>query len=117
MTQAPVAQEPAPGEARPAPAARQPVAWQAAPRLRRLATIAVAVAIAAVLTRHADLLLAGAPALAAPAGAGRGRHRGALPLLRRRGCRGHRDPDHADGRGDVPHRAWPGGGTRRRPGD
>jgi uncharacterized protein (DUF58 family) len=72
MTQAAVAQEPARGEARPASAARQPVAWQAAPRLRRLATTAVAVAIAAVLTRHADLLLAGAPALAALAATGRG---------------------------------------------
>jgi len=72
MTQAPVAQEPAPGEARPVPTARHPVTWQAAPRLRRLATIAVAVAIAAVLTRHASLLLAGAPALAALAATGRG---------------------------------------------
>jgi uncharacterized protein (DUF58 family) len=54
------------------PPAGRPAAWQAAPRLRRLATIAVAVAIAAVLTRHASLLLLGAPALAALAAAGRG---------------------------------------------
>jgi uncharacterized protein (DUF58 family) len=74
MTQVPVARKPAPGEARPAsaPAAAQPVTWQAAPRLRRLATIAVAVVVAAVLTRHASLLLAGAPVLAALAAAGRG---------------------------------------------
>jgi uncharacterized protein (DUF58 family) len=49
-----------------------PAAWQAAPRLRRLATVAVLVVIAAVLARHADLLLLGAPALAALAAAGRG---------------------------------------------
>src|SRR6516165_966682 len=72
MTQAPVAQQPAPGEAQTASAARQPVTWQAAPRLRRLATIAVVVVIAAVLTRHASLLLAGAPALAALAATRRG---------------------------------------------
>src|SRR5262245_38035125 len=72
MTQAPVAREPAPGEGRPASAAWQPVTWQAAPRLRRLATIAVVVVIVAVLTRHVSLLLAGAPALAALAAAGRG---------------------------------------------
>jgi len=72
MTQAPVAQKPAPGEARTASAATQPVTWQAAPRLRRLATIAVVVVIAAVLTRHASLLLAGAPVLAALAAARRG---------------------------------------------
>ena len=72
MTQAPVAQEPARGETRPASAARLPVTWQAAPRLRRLATIAVVVVIAAVLSRHASLLLAGAPALAALAASRRG---------------------------------------------
>jgi uncharacterized protein (DUF58 family) len=72
MTQAPVAQEPAPGGAQATSAARQPVTWQAAPRLRRLATIAVAVVIAAVLTRHASLLLASAPVLAALAAARRG---------------------------------------------
>ena len=72
MTQAPAVREPPPGEARPATAAWRPVTWQAAPRLRRLATIAVAVVIAAVLTRHAGLLLAGAPALAALAAARRG---------------------------------------------
>ena len=78
MTQAPVAQEPAPGEAQTASAARQPVTWQAAPRLRRLATIAVVVVIAAVLTRHASLLLAGAPVLAALAVARRGTRPGEL---------------------------------------
>lgn len=72
MTQAPVAQEPAPGEAQTESAERHPATWQAAPRLRRLATIAVVVVIAAVLTRHASLLLAGAPALAALAATGRG---------------------------------------------
>jgi uncharacterized protein (DUF58 family) len=71
MTQVPVVPQQTSGGDRPA-AARQPVTWQAAPRLRRLATIAVAVALAAVLTRHASLLLAGAPALAALAAAGRG---------------------------------------------
>ena len=72
MIQAPVAREPTAGETRPATAEPNPVTWQAAPRLRRLATIAVIVDIAAVLTRHASLLLAGAPALAALAAAGRG---------------------------------------------
>jgi uncharacterized protein (DUF58 family) len=72
MTQAPVAQKPAPGEARPVSPAPRPVTWQAAPRLRRLATIAVVVVIAAVLTRHASLLLAGAPVLAALAASRRG---------------------------------------------
>ena len=72
MTQAPAVREPAAGEDRPATIARQTVTWQAAPRLRRLATIAVAVVIAVVLTRHADLLLAGVPALAALAAARRG---------------------------------------------
>jgi len=61
--------EPAPATA---PPAWQPAVWQSTPRLRRLATIAVAVALAAVLTRHAGLLLLGAPALAALAAAGRG---------------------------------------------
>ena len=78
MTQAPVAQEPAPGEAQAASAARRPVTWQAAPRLRRLATTAVVVVIAAVLTRHASLLLAGAPVLAALAVARRGTRPGEL---------------------------------------
>ena len=72
MTQTPVAQEPASGKPGPGSAARQLVTWQAAPRLRRLATVAVAVVIAAVLTRHASLLLAGAPVLAALAATGRG---------------------------------------------
>src|SRR6516164_1043626 len=72
MTQAPAVREPVPHEDRPTTTARQTVTWQAAPRMRRLATIAVAVVIAAVLTRHADLLLAGAPALAALAATGRG---------------------------------------------
>ena len=49
-----------------------PATWQAAPRLRRLAAIGVAVVIAAVVTRHASLLLLGAPALAALAAARRG---------------------------------------------
>jgi uncharacterized protein (DUF58 family) len=44
----------------------------------KLATIAVVVVIAAVLTRHASLLLAGAPALAALAAAGRGTRSEAL---------------------------------------
>jgi len=78
MTQAPAVREPTPGEDRPATAAWRPVTWQAAPRLRRLATIAVVVVIAAVLTRHASLLLAGAPALAALAAAGRGTRSEAL---------------------------------------
>ena len=72
MTQAPAVREPVPHEDRPATTARQTVTWQAAPRLRRLATIAVAFVLAAVLTRHADLLLAGAPALAALAATKRG---------------------------------------------
>ena len=72
MIQAPVAREPTAGETRPATAEPNPVTWQAAPRLRRLATIAVVVIVAAVLTRHASLLLAGAPALAALAAARRG---------------------------------------------
>ena len=46
--------------------------WQAAPRLRRLGTIGVVVVLAAVLTRHASLLLLGAPALAALAATRRG---------------------------------------------
>jgi len=78
MTPAPAGREPAPGEDRPATAARKPVSWQAAPRLRRLATIAVVVVIAAVLTRHASLLLAGAPALAALAATARGTRPGAV---------------------------------------
>ena len=49
-----------------------PATWQAAPRLRRLAAIGVAVVIAAVVTRHASLLLLGAPALAAVAATRRG---------------------------------------------
>jgi len=49
-----------------------PASWQAAPRLRRLGALAVAVVLAAVLTRHADLLLLGAPALAGLAAARRG---------------------------------------------
>lgn len=65
-----------PGEGRPLPQPqllpREPVTWQAAPRLRRLATTGVIVVMAAVLTRHADLLLLGAPALAALAVTGRG---------------------------------------------
>ncbi len=52
--------------------------WQAAPRLRRLAAVGVAVALAAVLIRHASLLLLGAPALAALAASRRGARPGAL---------------------------------------
>ena len=60
-------------EGRPAaPLAPVRATWQAAPRLRRLATIGVAVVLLAILTRHADLLLLGAPALAALAAARRG---------------------------------------------
>jgi uncharacterized protein (DUF58 family) len=55
-----------------------PAAWQAAPRLRRLAAVAVAVVLATVLTRHASLLLLGAPALAALAATGRGTRPAAL---------------------------------------
>ncbi|HEY2305236.1 MAG TPA: DUF58 domain-containing protein [Streptosporangiaceae bacterium] len=55
-----------------------PATWQAAPRLRRLATIGVAVVLVAILTRHADLLLLGAPALAALAAARRGSRHEAL---------------------------------------
>jgi uncharacterized protein (DUF58 family) len=47
--------------------------WQASPRLRKLAAIAVISVIAAVLTRHASLLLLGAPALGALAVFGHGR--------------------------------------------
>jgi uncharacterized protein (DUF58 family) len=47
--------------------------WQPSPRARRLAVVAVISVIAAVLTRHADLLLVGAPALAALAAFGHGR--------------------------------------------
>jgi uncharacterized protein (DUF58 family) len=64
------------GPAAPQKAKRPPAwraaTWQAAPRLRRLATIAVVVVIAAVVTRHASLLLLGAPAMAALAATGRG---------------------------------------------
>ena len=60
-------------EGRPAaPLAPVRATWQAAPRLRRLATIGVAAVLLAILTRHADLLLLGAPALAALAAARRG---------------------------------------------
>jgi uncharacterized protein (DUF58 family) len=51
----------------------QPGSWQPSPRMRRLATVAVISVIAAVLTRHAGLLLLGAPALAALAAVGHGR--------------------------------------------
>ncbi|HEV3069594.1 MAG TPA: hypothetical protein VGY50_17185, partial [Streptosporangiaceae bacterium] len=57
-----------PGEAPAVPVSATapiPATWQATPRLRRLAAVAVAVVLAAVLTRHASLLLLGAPALAA----------------------------------------------------
>jgi uncharacterized protein (DUF58 family) len=49
------------------------VTWRAAPRLHRLALVAVAGVLAAVLTRQAELLLLAAPALAAVAAGGRGR--------------------------------------------
>jgi uncharacterized protein (DUF58 family) len=63
----------------PGPGGLVPVVWQAAPRLRRLAAIGVAVVLAAVLTRHASLLLLGAPVLAALAAARRGARPHALP--------------------------------------
>jgi uncharacterized protein (DUF58 family) len=50
-----------------------PGGWRPPPRVRKLATVAVLAVIAAVLTRHAGLLLLGAPALAALAAFGRGR--------------------------------------------
>jgi uncharacterized protein (DUF58 family) len=43
---------------------RQPVTWRAAPRLRRLATVALIAVAAAVVTGRAGLLLLAAPALA-----------------------------------------------------
>jgi uncharacterized protein (DUF58 family) len=46
------------------------VTWRAAPRLRRLAAVAVIAIAAAVLTRHAGLLLPAAPPLAVLAAAG-----------------------------------------------
>lgn len=49
-----------------------PAVWQAAPRLRRLGAVAVVVVLAAILTRHASLLLLGAPALAVLAATRRG---------------------------------------------
>jgi uncharacterized protein (DUF58 family) len=77
-TQAEPAQpaQPAPGAGQPEPDDSQRAAgasrpgsatatgWQHAPRSRRLATVAVVAVIAAVVTRHADLLLLAAPALA-----------------------------------------------------
>ena len=68
----PGTRDPAPEQRAQLPSGQVPVSWQAAPRLRRLATIGVVVVLAAVLTRHADLLLLGAPALAALAAARRG---------------------------------------------
>ena len=70
MTEGPSAVQREPAKA--APLTPVPATWQAAPRLRRLATIGVAVVLLAVLTRRADLLLLGAPALAALAAARRG---------------------------------------------
>jgi uncharacterized protein (DUF58 family) len=66
-----------PGRATGPAAPGQPVAatWHAAPRLRRLAAVGVAVVLVAVLIRHASLLLLGAPVLAALAVT----HRGARP--------------------------------------
>jgi uncharacterized protein (DUF58 family) len=54
-------------------AARQPLTWRAAPRLGRLALVAVAAMAAAVLARQAGLLLLAAPALAVLAAARGGR--------------------------------------------
>jgi uncharacterized protein (DUF58 family) len=71
-----------PGERRPGqPGPGQPgvdgddkrITWRAAPRLHRLALVAVVGVLAAVLTRQAELLLLAAPALAAAAAGGRGR--------------------------------------------
>jgi uncharacterized protein (DUF58 family) len=50
-----------------------PGGWRPQPRVRKLATVAVLAVVAAVLTRHAGLLLLGAPALAALAAFGHGR--------------------------------------------
>jgi uncharacterized protein (DUF58 family) len=50
-----------------------PAAWRPSPRLRKLALVAVLAIIGAVLTRHANLLLLAAPALAALAAFGHGR--------------------------------------------
>jgi len=47
--------------------------WQQSPRVRKLAVVAVLAVTGAVLTRHASLLLLGAPALAALAAFGHGR--------------------------------------------
>ena len=74
----PAGSQPVPGQGAaikpgPGPAAPAPVTWQASPRLRKLATVAVVAVIAAVLTRHVDLLLLGAPALAALAAFGHGK--------------------------------------------
>ena len=69
----PVPDQPAPGPPGRGRAASAPVTWQASPRLRKLATVAVISVIAAVLTRHVDLLLLGAPALAALAAFGHGK--------------------------------------------
>jgi uncharacterized protein (DUF58 family) len=60
-----------PGNGEPANGER--VTWRAAPRLHQLALVAVTVVLAAVLARHAALLLLAAPALAALAAGGRGR--------------------------------------------
>ena len=74
----PAGSQPVPGQGAaikpgPGPAAPAPVTWQASPRLRRLAAVAVLSVIVAVLIRHVDLLLLGAPALAALAAFGHGK--------------------------------------------
>jgi uncharacterized protein (DUF58 family) len=61
--------------------AGQPVTWQAAPRLQRLAWVAVTAVLAAVLARQAALLLLAAPVLAAAAVAGRGHPSGPATRL------------------------------------
>jgi len=62
------------------PSGAQPVTWRAAPRLRRLALVAVLSVLAAVLTRQAGLLLLAAPALAVLALGGRGGRPGTLDV-------------------------------------
>jgi uncharacterized protein (DUF58 family) len=62
-----------PGQARVGRGTPGPATWRPTPRVRQLATVAVLSVIAAVLTRHAALLLLGAPALAALAASGHGK--------------------------------------------
>jgi uncharacterized protein (DUF58 family) len=65
--------QPQPTPGAPGGAAPAPVTWQASPRLRKLAAVAVVSVIVAVVTRHVSLLLLGAPALAALAAFGHGK--------------------------------------------